>query len=248
MAPPALRRPAPPANTYELASWPATRLRRAYALAALLAVATLFALGIDIPTARFFLWMQERGPGDLRKAVALFETFAHTAGVLVIVLVIVVLDPQHRRSALRVAVSALGSGLLADVAKLLIGRTRPNEFWLTGFPDAAGNTFQGWIPVLQSESWSEGLRRGVQSFPSGHSAVAAGLAIGLTWLYPRGRWLFAALAALAMLQRLESGAHFPSDTLAGASIGVLFGTLCCDARWLGGIFDRWERRAKQPLV
>jgi membrane-associated phospholipid phosphatase len=172
--------------------------------------------------------------------VSLFEAFAHTAGVLTIVLAIAVLDRQHARAALRVAACALGSGLLADLGKLLIGRTRPSELWSTGLPDAGWQTFLGLTPVLHAETFSEGLRRGVQSFPSGHSAMAAGLAMGLAWLYPQGKWFFAFLAAMAMLQRIESGAHFPSDTLAAASLGVLFATMCCDPRLLGGWFDQWR--------
>ena len=53
-----------------------------------------------------------------------------------------------------------------------------------------------------------------------------GLAIALAAIYPRGRWLFAAFALLACLQRIHALAHFPSDILAGAAIGCLVGALC----------------------
>ena len=53
--------------------------------------------------------------------------------------------------------------------------------------------------------------------------AAAGLAAALGVLYPRGRWLFACFALLAMLQRIDAQAHFCSDVLAGAAIG------CCVA-------------------
>jgi membrane-associated phospholipid phosphatase len=46
------------------------------------------------------------------------------------------------------------------------------------------------------------------------------LAATLANHYPRGRWWFATLAALAMLQRIDVGAHFPSDTLLGAALGT----------------------------
>lgn len=222
-----IEQPAPPA------------LRPAYLLSALLAVATLGSLLIDIPVSNFFCELQNNGPGDLRKFVSLFEAFAHTAGVIVIVLAVAVLDPMRRRAALRVAACAFGSGLVADFAKVLIGRTRPNELWANGLPESGWQTFLGLVPALQSETFSEGLRRGVQSFPSGHSAMAAGLAMGLAWLYPQGKWFFAFLAVMAMFQRIECGAHFPSDTLAGASLGVFFAATCCDPRLFGGWFDKW---------
>jgi membrane-associated phospholipid phosphatase len=36
-----------------------------------------------------------------------------------------------------------------------------------------------------------------------------------------------------MLQRVESGAHFPSDVFAGAALGVLITGIGCDKRLLG---------------
>jgi membrane-associated phospholipid phosphatase len=72
--------------------------------------------------------------------------------------------------------------------------------------------------VPWSGSWFE---EAVRSFPSGHSATAVALAIALSWIYPRGRWVFAVLAFMACLQRLVSGAHFLSDIMAGSDIAVL---------------------------
>jgi membrane-associated phospholipid phosphatase len=66
----------------------------------------------------------------------------------------------------------------------------------------------------------------VQSFPSAHSATAVGLAIGLSWLYPRGRWLFAAFAGLAILQRLDADAHYCSDVLAGGGVAFVVAAIC----------------------
>jgi membrane-associated phospholipid phosphatase len=49
------------------------------------------------------------------------------------------------------------------------------------------------------------------------------------------------LAVVAMLQRVECGAHFPSDTLAGAAVGSLVAALICDPRLFGRWFERWEQ-------
>ena len=61
-----------------------------------------------------------------------------------------------------------------------------------------------------------------QSFPSGHTATAVGLAVALACAYPRGRWFFAGMALLAACQRVGDGHHFLSDTLAGASVAFLW--------------------------
>jgi undecaprenyl-diphosphatase len=77
----------------------------------------------------------------------------------------------------------------------------------------------------------------MQAFPSAHTATAFGLAIGLTWLYPRGRWLFATFAVLVACQRIQSGAHFLSDTFFGAALGCVVAAVCIKyVKW----FDRFE--------
>ncbi|MCP9880011.1 phosphatase PAP2 family protein, partial [Cyanobium sp. A1C-AMD] len=63
-------------------------------------------------------------------------------------------------------------------------------------------------------------RSALMSFPSGHAAVAAGLAVSLCWFYPRGRSVFIALAILASFQRINSLSHFLSDICIGAAIGI----------------------------
>jgi undecaprenyl-diphosphatase len=64
------------------------------------------------------------------------------------------------------------------------------------------------------------------SFPSGHAAVAAGLATALAWKYPHGAATFALLAAAAAAQRVVSSAHYPSDIAFGAAIGVAVAAVC----------------------
>ncbi|MFO7907947.1 MAG: phosphatase PAP2 family protein [Planctomycetota bacterium] len=209
-----------------------TRRRRAYLLAISFAVASVIAGAIDMPVARF---VSDSGmPGDLRKLFSVSEVFAHGMGVALILLAVVVLDPTSRRRVPRVACSAYGAGLIAQVAKLLLPRLRPHvcdlsvPVWRTFFLGGADR-------YVQLESLSG---RDVHSFPSGHSATAVGLAFGLAWLYPRGRWLFAFYALLAMMQRVESGAHFVSDTLAGAAIACLVAALCYGDGKLDRIFKK----------
>ena len=95
------------------------------------------------------------------------------------------------------------------------------ELALQPFGAAAASLVPG-MPV------EGGVRKSVElmSFPSGHAAVAAGLATALAWKYPHGRWIFGALAACAAFQRVESSAHFPSDVAWGAAIGVAAAAVC----------------------
>ena len=150
-----------------------------------------------------------------------------------------VLDRQRRWSLPRLIACAYGAGLLADLVKVLVGRTRPNAGDLSS---GVAQSFVGFVPALHASDWSHAINRDLQSFPSGHSAMAAGLAVALGSFYPHARWVFALFAGLVMFQRVESGAHFLSDTLAGAALGCLWAGLCLDPRVFGRPFDRLEDR------
>jgi membrane-associated phospholipid phosphatase len=233
-------------SDYASAALPAVpaRVRSFYLVAALLALAVIPTLFLDLTVTRYFFELDRSGGGELRKAISLFEAFGHGVGVGVIIIAVAVLDRQRFTAARRLIVCAFGAGLVNLVAKLLVGRSRPQVFWATEFPETTRATFRGFAMLFTGE-WADAFRHSLQSFPSGHSATAAGLAVGLTWLYPRGRYLFAALAALAMLQRIQCGAHFPSDTLAGAALGVTVATICCDPRFLGRHF---QQRSKSDCL
>ena len=215
---------------------------RWYAPAAIcLAVAAVLALPLDLPLARLAadLAAEHRLPGELHKLVEFSEVFAHGMGIGLILLAVFVLDRGNRSRLPRLATASLGAGLLADLVKPLIARTRPHASDLQA---GVAETFHGFLLVLRPDDGVSAWDHAMQSFPSGHTAAAVGLAVGLTWLYPHGRWFFVALAVLGGCQRIESGSHFLSDTLAAASLACLWAGACTDSRRLGRLFDRWERR------
>jgi lipid A 4'-phosphatase len=106
------------------------------------------------------------------------------------------------------------SGLVVDLLKIAIGRTRPKLLFADGIYDFT------WF----------GLRADHWSFPSGHAATAAALMTALWCLWPRPLWLYVAGAALVAAGRVITGQHFLSDVIAGAAIGVL--TTRALAAWL----------------
>lgn len=220
---------------------------RPYALAIGLLFAAGAALLIDVPVAQFCQEVETTGqiegirvPRDLRKVLALCEIFGHASGVTLVCLAWFVLDRTRRWSLPRVLACTFGAGILADLLKPLIGRHRPNGFDFSG--GGVADTFIGWIPALQSADWTQAINRQIQSCPSGHSAMAVSLAVVLGSFYPHARWLFALLASLALMQRVESGAHFVSDTLVGAALGCVWAGLCVDRRVLGRLFERIEKK------
>lgn len=211
--------------------------------AALLVLLGLLAFSIDVPVAAWFkdgAWPAETPrlvlaiAGLTKRLITLSEVFAHTLCVAIILALTLRLDPglawpSFRRQAVRwpslqpslaqerfarMLSATITAGLLADLIKLIVDRVRPRaaDFSLHA---TVWDTFR--VSVVDTVT---GSHSNVNSFPSGHSAMAAGLAATLAWRYPRGRWFFAAFATMAAAQRILSSAHFPSDTCFGAAVGL----------------------------
>ena len=211
-----------------------------YIAALVLALVALPAFTLDLSLARYVT--EVKLPGDLRDLIRISEVFAHGMGVLLILLTIFVLLPKRRRHTLRLFACAAGSGLLALLIKNTVARRRPQSLNLQEWQESVWATFEGWAPWISGQGVGGNL---IESFPSGHTATAVGLAVGLSFLWPHGRWLFASFAALAALQRIDSGAHFLSDTLVSSALACLVAGFCVDRRVLGKYFDRWETNAVQ---
>lgn len=199
-----------------------------------LLVLAAVALAVDVPLAR---WFASRTPsGIAADALQLAEWFGHGLGVLLILTVVAVLDPAHRRVIPRLLVASLGAGLTADVFKALLERTRPNSLTLDSI--SVWQSFGDWFPLI-----SHGP--GGHSFPSAHTATAAGLAVLLSVLYPRGRGLFLILTVAVGFQRIAVLAHFASDVLVGGLVGGLWGSRC--VRGFAGRWFTWlETRGENP--
>jgi len=96
-------------------------------------------------------------------------------------------------------------GLVFTVGKRLIGRARP---FVGGSADPL---------IYRPLGWSVEYA----SLPSGHAvdAFAAAMAIGLLW--PRMRPLMWTYAVVIAVSRVVLTAHFPSDVMVGAVVGVV---------------------------
>jgi membrane-associated phospholipid phosphatase len=100
------------------------------------------------------------------------------------------------------ASSLIAAGVISPILKATIGRRRPSQTESTFIRDGGG-----------------------VSFPSGHTTQAFAVASVVAAHY-RSIWVQAAayaIAGLVGLSRMEQGAHYASDVLAGALIGVAVG-------------------------
>lgn len=104
------------------------------------------------------------------------------------------------------ALSALATvSIWTQGLKMLTGRERP----LVG--DQKGS-FMG-----------PSIGGGRESFPSGHTAAAFAVATVLAHKHPKQKWLYYGLASAVGFARIRKSAHFPSDVLVGAGVGMFAG-------------------------
>lgn len=98
-------------------------------------------------------------------------------------------------------ISLIANGIFVYIMKHTVGRARPrvtDSFELSG----------------------PGFKSGYDSFPSGHTAGAFCIAYILSARYPKYSLVFYFLAVFTAFDRVKDGSHFPSDTIAGAIVGI----------------------------
>ncbi len=102
-------------------------------------------------------------------------------------------------------VAIAAPGLFVTIVKRMIGRARP-------FVSGHNDPFV-YMPFIWRPAYA--------SMPSGHAttAVAAAIAIGAIW--PRARVVMWLYALVIMFSRVVILAHYPSDVIAGAFVGVV---------------------------
>lgn len=140
-----------------------------------------------------------------------YATFgAETTTVIAVVIVVFIalrLLLGRWRESIFLAVAVIGEVTIFVCTTLIVDRPRPS------------------VPHLDSAPPTS-------SFPSGHTAASVTLYVSLAviaWRVAAPAWLRAVLSVLAVLMpaavatsRLYRGMHFPTDVLAGASLGLLW--------------------------
>ena len=95
--------------------------------------------------------------------------------------------------------------VVTALLKVSIGRSRPVLF------DALGNTyFEPWV-----------FDSVFNSMPSGHSSASFAGLVMIGMLFPRIKWATWTLAIIIGISRIYVGAHWPSDVIFGAFIGMV---------------------------
>ncbi|MCG0061941.1 phosphatase PAP2 family protein [Streptomyces tricolor] len=106
----------------------------------------------------------------------------------------------RRAAAAGLAAVALAQLVSNGVCKQLADRPRPPKQW---------------FPHDETED-----RPSSSYFPSGHTAAAVAFTAAVAPAWPLAGALCAVPTALVAVERVQSGAHYPSDVAAGAAIGL----------------------------
>lgn len=117
----------------------------------------------------------------------------------------------------RIFAAAVVAGLLAELAKVVVGRWRPID--TDGYYVYTG--------------LAAGFLKPANGMPSSHAAVAFGAALTLAAYVPRATGILIAAAAGCCLSRVLSGAHFITDTFVGAAFGYAGARLVRPGGWAG---------------
>lgn len=104
-----------------------------------------------------------------------------------------------------VFVSVVSASLIAQVLKVIIGRARPI------FYEALNMT--GFFPF--TADWA------FNSMPSGHTTASFAGLVMLGLLAPKIKWFTWILAVIIGVSRVCCGAHWPTDVILGAFIGMV---------------------------
>jgi len=191
--------------------------------------------------------------GDLRRTLNLLQQYGDLATSLIAALVAILLDPRIRTRILDWIVAGATTSILCWLLKIGFGRPRPratlNPDALVGYDSATwfGASFRTYPLVRDIDpialgtqvghiarySWQLGgnISSDLWSMPSSHASAAGALTAVLIRLYPKLTPLCLPLLGIVMASRVIFGAHFPSDVVVGASIGLAVGFLAMDKHW-----------------
>jgi membrane-associated phospholipid phosphatase len=129
-------------------------------------------------------------------------------GILCSVVFFLMKRPEIAAKIFFVALTSEIAGLVSIVIRALVGRTRPNA-----------HAPQGIYGMWHDGHWIVG-KYDFSSFPSGHSAVAVGLAAA-AWLFnPRWGAVAAVYAVAVMWSRIAQESHHLSDVIASIVLSI----------------------------
>ncbi len=175
-------------------------------------------------------WVRGNLGGDIRRELGTLQQYGALGSLVIIAIVVWLVDPARRRRLADLAAVAAINGLTLLFLKMAIGRPRPR--FLPDDPGAATTfltpfgTYPLGDPPVERHAWEVwgGISSHLWSMPSNHTAAAAALSVWLMTVYPRLRPLAWTMIGVVAFARVILGAHYASDVVVGAGVGLLVGS------------------------
>jgi membrane-associated phospholipid phosphatase len=192
--------------------------------------------------------------GDVRRELEAWQQFGGLVSVLVVAVLVWRLDGARVARLLDLAVAAVGTSLVILALKMLIGRPRPKfddpgivlgpfGSYPLGVDGSGRGIHHAW------EFWA-GISSDLWSMPSSHTSGAVALGVFLARMYPRISGLAWGLVGVVACARVLRDAHWPSDVVLGATVGLVVSRAAIDgmwgSRWTGKGAGRTATLAAQP--
>ena len=111
------------------------------------------------------------------------------------------LFPALRAKAVLIVAAVIGTGIIAMILKVIVGRPRPYTGEIAFAPFTFGSAHASW--------------------PSGHTTSAFAFAVAVGLAFPKLRWPMLAVAVLAGFSRMVLNKHYLGDVVMGATIGTV---------------------------
>lgn len=178
----------------------------------------------------------ERPGGPLKGVLVSFRDFAQIVPITVALIIVAVYDRRRKTIIATVILAQILAAVGYSSGKILIARYRPHVAIKEVAELSELTVEQTWLGFQPGNGESA-----TQSFPSGHSAAAFAFAGVMAWFFPALRWLFWVLAVGCAGSRYLDAVHWPSDCLAGATIGYIAAWLILRP-YVWGLPFAWFRR------
>jgi membrane-associated phospholipid phosphatase len=175
----------------------------------------------------------EHSNKSLRNFAGLLSKIGDWPELMIFGLVVLFLVRNNRRlvnAVLCMMIAATLAGAAVNSIRLLSGRARPNNT----------EVVPGWYGVWHDGKWLLDKYK-YHSFPSGHTGSAVAFFGVLGFAFRRWYWAFLLIGLAIGWSRICLNAHYFSDVLVGAVIGLYFAQFTWEriGPWLE---ERWRRR------
>lgn len=187
--------------------------------------------------------------GDVRREIEAAQQYGQLVSSILVAAVIWLQDPARRRRLADWAAAFVITGVLATFLKIFLGRPRPvlNEPEMFLGPLGA---YPLGTDVGIRHSWEiwAGISSKLWSMPSSHTAYIAVMAVFIAMLYPRLRYLAFGMIAVVGFGRMVTGAHYFTDVIAGAALGLAVCHTVVAFRWGQIALDVLARRQSERRI